>query len=177
MVVKAMQGPVTPWCVLVQKNFGLFGSSLLTSAIGDQISTVTIAWQVCLITDSPLQLGLTGLFRGLAIFLFSPSGGVLADRMSRRKLVIMTQGIAMILTLLLGVLTTSGIVRVWRIYLVTFVAGAVSTFDQPARTALTSNLVQRDYLATAFALNVTLRQTATLAGPLSGERWTRLERL
>ena len=63
-----------------------------------------------MITESPLQLGLTGLFRALPIFLFSLSGGVLADRMSRRKLLIVTQGVAMILALLLGFLTTSGLV-------------------------------------------------------------------
>ena len=163
-----MHNPVKPWHVLLQKNFGLFWSSLLISAIGDQISAVTIAWQVYIITDSPLQLGLTGLFRALPIFIFSVSGGVLADRMSRRRLLVVTQGVAMVLALILGFLTGSGLVKVWHIYLITFVAGAASIFDQPARAALIPSLVERDQLATAFALNVTLRQTATLAGPFLG---------
>jgi MFS family permease len=160
-----MEGPVKPWEVLAERNFGLFWSSALIAAIGNQISSVTIAWQVYVMTDSPLQLGLTGLFFGLPIIIFSLTGGVLADRMSRRKLLIVTQGGAMILALLLGLLTTTGLVKVWHIYLITFLTGAVATFDQPARVALIPSLVRRDHLATAFALNVTLRQTATLVGP------------
>jgi len=152
----------------MQKNFGLFWSSLLISAIGDQISAVTIAWQVYVITESPLQLGLTGLFRALPIFIFSVGGGVVADRMSRRKLLIVTQGVSMSLAMILGVLTSNGLVKVWHIYMITFVAGAASIFDQPARAALIPSLVRQDQLATAFALNVTLRQTATLAGPFLG---------
>jgi len=160
-----MADPVRPWRVLAERNFGLFWSSLLISAIGNQISSVTIAWQIYVITNSPFQLGLTGLFRALPIIIFSLTGGVLADRMNRRKLLIVTQGGAMILALLLGLLTTSGLVRIWHIYLITFLTGAMSTFDQPARGALIPSLVRREHLATAFALNVTLRQSASLTGP------------
>ena len=160
-----MERPVKPWHVLAEKNFGLFWSSLLVSAVGDQISGVTIAWQVYVITDSPFQLGLTGLFRALPIMIFSLTGGVLADRMSRRKLLIVTQGLAMLLAIVLAVLTTSGLVKVWHIYLLTFIAGAVSIFDLPAQSALIPSLVRREHLTTAFALNVTLRQTSTLIGP------------
>jgi MFS family permease len=163
-----MKSKLSPWSVLAQKNFGLFWWSLLISAIGDQISNVTVAWQVYTITNSPLQLGLTGLFRALPIFIFSLTGGVLADRMSRRKLLIVSQSIAMTLALLLGLLTTTGLVKVWHIYLAAFIAGAVSTFDQPARSALVPSLVRQEHLATAFALSVTLRQSATLVGPFLG---------
>lgn len=160
-----MDNPVRPWKVLAERDFGFFWSSLLISSIGNQISSVTIAWQVYVITDSPLQLGLTGLFRALPIMIFSLTGGVLADRMSRRKLLIVTQGCAMILAFFLALLTTSGLVEVWHIYLITFLSGAVTTFDQPARGAMIPSLVPREQLATAFALNVTLRQTASLLGP------------
>lgn len=163
-----MKNRIRPWHVLAQKNFGLYGSSLLVSAVGDQIANVTIAWQVYEITHSPLQLGLTGLFRALPIFIFSLSGGLLADRMSRRKLLIGTQSIAMALTLILGFLTSAGLVRVWHVYLITFCAGIVNTFDQPARSALVPSLIEREHLPTAFGMSVTLRQTATLAGPFLG---------
>ncbi|HYY25109.1 MAG TPA: MFS transporter, partial [Candidatus Udaeobacter sp.] len=163
-----MRSKLSLWNVLAQKNFGLFWWSLLISAIGDQIANVTIAWQVYTITNSPLQLGLTGLFRALPIFIFSLTGGVLADRTSRRKLLIFSQGIGMILALLLGLLTTTGLVKVWHIYVAAFIAGAVSTFDQPARSALVPSLVPEEHLATAFALSVTLRQSATLIGPFLG---------
>ena len=159
---------VRPWHVLGQKNFGLYWSSLLVSAIGDQVANVTIAWQVYEITRSPLQLGLTGLFRGLPILIFSLSGGLLADRMSRRKLLMATQSAGMALTLILGFLTSAGWVQVWHIYLIAFCAGIANTFDQPARMALVPSLVEADHLATAFGMSVTLRQSASLVGPFLG---------
>ncbi len=163
-----MESPVRFWKVLAQRDFGLFWVSLLVSAVGDQISNVTIAWQVYEITNSPFQLGLIGLFRALPLIVFSLTGGLLADRWDRRRLLMVTQSLAMILAALLGVLTQTGHVQVWHIYTITFFAGAVNTFDLPARTAMIPNLVPREQLTTAFALNVTLRQTATLVGPFLG---------
>src|SRR5580765_5196912 len=115
-----MKPPVTPWQVLKQREFGLFWASLLFSAVGSQISTVAIAWQVYEITNSPFQLGLAGLFRALPIMLLSIPGGVLADRMDRRKLLIITQSLAALLSLVLGLLSSAGQIRVWHIYTVTF---------------------------------------------------------
>ena len=163
-----MKNPVRPWQVLAQKDFGLFWVSLLISAVGNQISSITVAWQVYEITSSPFQLGLVGLFRAMPVIVFSLTGGMLADRMNRRRLLIVTQGLAMLLAALLGVLTDTGRIQVWHIYAVTFLAGAVQIFDVPARTAMIPNLVPREHLATAFALNVTLRQSATLVGPFLG---------
>lgn len=159
---------VQPWHILGQKNFGLYWNSLLVSAIGDQIANVTIAWQIYEITHSPLQLGLTGLFRGLPILIFSLGGGLLADRASRRKVLIGTQSVGMMLTLILGFLTSTGLVRVWHIYAIAFCAGVANTFDQPARSALVPSLVAPEHLATAFGMSVTLRQSASLAGPFLG---------
>jgi MFS family permease len=163
-----MKNQVTPWKVLAGKNFGLFWFSLLVSSIGTQVAQVTIAWQIYEITDSPLQLGLTGLFRIIPLAIFSLSGGVMADRMNRRKLMIITQGAAMIFALALGLLTTSGYIQVWHIYAITFLTTAAGSIDSPARSALIPNLVPREHLTTAFALNVTLRQSATLVGPFLG---------
>ena len=103
-----MKPPVTPWQVLKQRDFGLFWLSLLFSAVGTQISTVAIAWQVYEITNSPFQLGLTGLFRALPVMILSLPGGVLADRMDRRKLLIITQSLAALLSLALGLLSSAG---------------------------------------------------------------------
>ncbi|MGE5215635.1 MAG: MFS transporter [Chloroflexota bacterium] len=163
-----MTPSVTPWQVLKQKDFGLFWVSLLFSAVGSQISTVAIAWQVYEITDSPFQLGLTGLFRALPVVLLSLPGGVLADRMDRRKLLIVTQTLAAFLSLALALLTSTGQIRVWHIYAVTFLSGAVGIFDAPARTAMIPALVSAEQLASAYALNITWRQIATLGGPFIG---------
>ena len=163
-----MKSPVTPWQVLKQRDFGLFWLSLLFSAVGTQISTVAIAWQVYEITNSPFQLGLTGLFRALPVMILSLPGGVLADRMDRRKLLIITQSLAALLSLALGLLSSAGQIRVWHIYTVTFLSGAVGIFDAPARTAMIPALVSAEQLASAYALNITWRQIATLGGPFIG---------
>ena len=163
-----MAQQVTPWQVLKQRDFGLFWASLLFSAVGSQISTVAIAWQVYEITNSPFQLGLAGLFRALPIMLLSIPGGVLADRMDRRHLLIITQSLAALLALALALLSYFAAVEVWQIYLVTFLSGAVGIFDAPARTALIPALVRPEQLATAYALNITWRQIATLSGPFIG---------
>ena len=163
-----MSQQVTPWQVLKQRDFGLFWASLLFSAIGSQISTVAIAWQIYEITNSPFQLGLAGLFRALPVMLLSIPGGVVADRMDRRWLLIITQGLAALLALSLALLSYFGKVQVWHIYTVTFLSGAVGIFDSPARTALIPTLVRPEQLATAYALNITWRQIATLAGPFIG---------
>jgi MFS family permease len=163
-----MTAQVTPWQVLRQREFGLFWASLLFSAVGSQISTVAIAWQVYEITNSPFQLGLTGLFRALPVMLLSIPGGVLADRMDRRLLLIITQSLAALLALTLAMLSLFGQIHVWHIYLVTFLSGAVGIFDSPARTALIPALVRPEQLATAYALNISWRQIATLSGPFIG---------
>ena len=163
-----MKRQVTPWQVLKQRDFGLFWTSLLFSAVGSQISTVAVAWQVYEITNSPFQLGLTGLFRALPVMILSIPGGIVADRMDRRRLLIITQALAMLLSLVLGLLTSTAQIRVWHIYAVTFLTGAVDIFDAPARTALIPLLVPAEQLASAYALNISWRQIATLAGPFLG---------
>ena len=175
-----MDAQVRPWRVLAQRDFGLFWSSLLISGIGSQLTTVALAWQIYEVTGSPLQLGLVGLFRALPVIVSALTGGLLADRMDRRRLLIATQALAMLLSFLLGLLTDLGVIRVWHIYAVTFFSTALMTFDQPTRSAMIPNLVPREHLAAAFALNVTLRQTALLVGPFvagvviawAGVRWS-----
>lgn len=163
-----MKNEATPWRVLSERNFALFWVSLLASGIGSRISSVAIGWQIYEITNSAWQLGLTGLFRAVPVLVFSLTGGVLADRLDRRRLLIVTQGLAVLLALLLALLTQTGQIRVWHIYAIIFLSGVVNSFDQPARQAIIPNLVPREHLTTAFALNVTLRQTASLAGPFVG---------
>src|ERR1700741_4701900 len=134
--VGPVKAKVTPGQVLAQRDFGLYWASLLFSAVGTQISAVAIAWQVYEINNSPFQLGLTGLFRALPVMILSIPGGVVADRVDRRRLLIVTQGLAMLLSVLLWFLTSTHRIAVWHIYAITFLAGAVGIFDTPARTAL-----------------------------------------
>jgi MFS family permease len=174
-----MNERVRPWTVLAEKNFALFWSSLLISSIGSQLTTVAIAWQVYEMTDSPLQLGLTGLFRAMPLIAFALTGGWLADRVERRRLLIATQALALVMSLSLALLTDAGRIQVWEIYAILFAQSALMSFDLPTRDALIPNLVKQEHLATAFAMTVTLRQTALLTGPFvagaiiawAGVRW------
>ena len=104
-----MKRQVTPWQVLKQRDFGLFWTSLLFSAVGSQISTVAVAWQVYEITNSPFQLGLTGLFRALPVMILSRPGGVVADRMDRRRLLLVDQIAAKLTNFLFMALTSVSI--------------------------------------------------------------------
>ena len=160
-----MSEPVRPWTVLAEKNFALFWASLLVSSIGSQLTTVAVAWQVYEMTDSAAQLGLTGLFRAVPLIAFAFTGGWLADRVERRRLLIAAQALGLVLSLALGFLTDAGRVQVWHIYAILFAESALMSFDNPTRYALIPSLVKPAHLTTGFALSVTLRQTAFLAGP------------
>src|ERR1043166_7218500 len=160
-----MSEPVRPWTVLAEKNFALFWASLLVSSIGSQLTTVAVAWQVYEMTDSAAQLGLTGLFRAVPLIAFAFTGGWLADRVEPRRLLIAAQALGLVLSLALGFLTDAGRVQVWHIYAILFAESALMSFDNPTRYALIPSLVKPAQLTTGFALSVTLRQTAFLAGP------------
>ncbi len=160
-----MSEPVRPWTVLAEKNFALFWASLLVSSIGSQLTTVAVAWQIYEMTDSAAQLGLTGLFRAVPLIAFAFTGGWLADRIERRRLLIAAQALGLVLSLALGFLTDAGRVQVWHIYAILFAESALMSFDNPTRYALIPSLVKPAHLTTGFALSVTLRQTAFLAGP------------
>src|SRR5262249_5941683 len=104
---------VTPWQVLAQRDFGLFWISLLFSAVGSQICTVSVAWQAYEIPNSRFQLRLTGLFRVSPVMICSDPGGAVADRTDRRWLLIIPQSLAAVLALILALLSSTGHVRVW----------------------------------------------------------------
>ena len=141
----------------------MFGQ--LISAAGDQMQTIGLAWHVYVLTNSPLQLGLLGLFRAVPFMVLSLVGGALADSMDRKRLLILTQSSQMLLTGGLVVATASGHVTVWLLYLVTFLGGAAAAFDSPARQAIIPNLVPRAELTGAMTLLTLLRRTAMIVGP------------
>jgi MFS family permease len=150
---------------LRHRDFRLLLLGQLVSAVGDQMQTIGIAWHVYVLTSSPLQLGLLGLFRAAPFMVFSFVGGALADSMDRKRLLIVTQSSQMLLTGGLVVATASGHVTVWLLYVVTFLGGAASAFDSPARQAIMPNLVPRAELTGATTLLTLLRRTAMIVGP------------
>ncbi len=150
---------------LRHRDFRLLWFGQLVSTMGDQMQTVAIGWHIFTLTDSTLQVGLVGLFRVVPFLLLSFIGGALADRVSRKKLILATQSVLMLPTLALAIGTATGMVTPGFIYVVSAISGAASAFDAPARQSILPNLVPRNELANALTLNSINRQTATVAGP------------
>jgi MFS family permease len=126
---------------------------------------VAIDWHIYVLTGSPLALGLVGLCRVIPIVVFSLWGGVVADRSDRRRVMLATQGFMLLVAIVLGFATRSGIDTVPLLYLLTAASAAASAFDNPARQALIPRLVPRAELPGALALNLTMFHGAMIVGP------------
>lgn len=129
------------------------------------MQSVGIAWHLFVLTGSPLQLGLVGLFRAVPFLALSFAGGAMADSMDRKQLLIMTQTVRMLVTFVLVVAAVTGNVSLWLLYGVTALSGAASAFDNPVRQAIVPNLVPRIQLTAAMTVMTLLRQVATITGP------------
>ena len=150
---------------LRHRDFRLLWLGQLVSTIGDQMQSVAIAWQVFVLTDSSLHVGLIGLSRVVPFLLLSFVGGAVADIVSRKRLILSTQSTLMASTVALVFATATGRVTPGFIYAISVISGAASAFDGPARQSILPNLVPRAELANAMTLQTILRQTATIAGP------------
>lgn len=118
---------------------------------------------------SAFALGLVSLVQALAFFIFALVGGGFADRLDRKRLLLTTQSLLMILSLLMGILSITGAIRLWIICAVVFVGGAALSFDQPARAALISSLVPQEDLLNAISLqSATFNAASTLGPALAG---------
>jgi MFS family permease len=126
---------------------------------------VAINWHVYLLTKSAFALGLVGLFRGVPIILCSLAGGVVADAIDRKRLMIVTQTVMLTSAALLTAGTLAGFESVWPIYILSGIASAATAFDTPARQALMPTLVPIEDFPNAVSLAVIVFNVATIAGP------------
>lgn len=122
-------------------------------------------WHVWLLTKSALALGLLGLFRGAPIILCSLAGGVFADAVDRKRLMIIMQSAMLVCATCLTVVTVKGLNHVWPIYLLTALASAASAFDTPARQSLMPTLVPVRDFPNAVSLGVTVFYFSMIGGP------------
>jgi MFS family permease len=150
------------------RDFRLFWISLFVSNIGTWMQMTATNWLLYQLTNSPVQLGLNGIFRAIPAIGLGLISGTFADRYDRRRLMLWTQVLLGLLALGLGVLDHSGNVQAWQIYAFTFVSSTVGSFDGPARQALFPSLVPRAVLPNAVALNSLLWKGAALLGPTLG---------
>jgi len=160
--------PLSPFVALQHRDYSLLLIGRFVSTIGRQIQTVAIAYQVYQFHHSTLDLGLIGLFRIVPVIAFSLLGGVLADVVDRRRLMLLTQPLLMSYSVALALLTAAGMVNLGVIYGFTFLAAATGALDMPARQAIIPALVPREHLPNALSWNITVMQVATIAGPALG---------
>lgn len=146
-------------------NYRLWFIGQLVSLFGTWMQTTAQGFLVYQLTGSPVYLGYVGFAYGAPSWLFMLYGGAIADRMPRRKLLIISQTSMMILAFILAGLTFAGTVQPWHIIVLAFALGIANAFDAPTRQAFVPELVDRKDLTNAIALNSSMFNMATVVGP------------
>ncbi|HZU07517.1 MAG TPA: MFS transporter [Chloroflexota bacterium] len=153
---------------LRNRNYRLFWSGQLVSLTGSWIQRTAMAWLVLQLTDSPLALGTVTMLQFLPLLLFALLGGVLADRLPKRRLLLVTQVGTAAQAALLAALVGSGAVQLWHLYLFSLVQGLFQAVDNPTRNAFAMELVGPEDLANAVALNSGNFNLSRIVGPATG---------
>jgi len=154
---------------LKHRQFTLIWVGLIISMIGTQMQQWALFWHISQLSRSPIAVSIVGGVRFAAVLSFSLIGGLVADRYNRRSILFVTQGVSLAVALVLGLLTLTGVIRLWHIYVLTAIQASAMAFDLPARQSLVPNLVPREDLPNAFSLQAIAFNTGAIAGPaLSG---------
>ena len=149
-------------------NYRIYWLGQLVSLSGTWMQATAQAWLVLKLTNSPTALGTVTMLQFLPVTLLTLFGGVLADRLPKRTVIVCTQSVAAVQALLLAGLVLSGRVQVWHIYLLALVLGMVNAFDNPTRQAFVVEMVGEEHLQNAIALNSSLFNSARVIGPALG---------
>ena len=150
---------------LGHRNYALYWVGQLVSMSGTWIELTATTWLLYELTDSPFLLGLGGVFRAAPIFALALIGGAVADRVERRRLLLITQSSSVLTSLVLGALVASGQVAFWHIYLFNLLNATIAAFDAPGRQSLFPTLVPRGQMQNAITLNSMLFRSSNLVGP------------
>jgi MFS family permease len=150
---------------LRHRNFQLFFGGQLVSLIGTWMQSLAQAWLVYRLTGSAVQLGMVGFCGQIPVFLFAAVGGTVADRFNRHRIIVGTQISAMVLASILTVLTLTGHVQVWHVFILASLLGVVNAFDIPARQAFIVEMVGKEDLMNAIAVNSSMFNGARILGP------------
>lgn len=146
-------------------NYRLYFSGQIVSLVGTWMQIVAQGWLVYQLTDSPLYLGLVSFAASVPVFVLSLGAGAIIDRLPRRRVLVATQTSAMLLAFVLAFLTFSGLVQPWHILVLSFLLGVVNAFDGTARQTFVKDLVGKEDLMNAIALNSATFNTSRLIGP------------
>lgn len=146
-------------------NYRLWFGGQLVSLVGTWMQVTAQGYLVYTLTGSAKWLGLVGFAAGVPSWLFTLYGGVIADRIPRRTLLIITQSVMMVLAFILTGLVYWNVVEPWHIVVLAFLLGIANAFDAPARQSFVVELVDRKDLTNAIAINSTMFNLATVVGP------------
>lgn len=151
---------------LRSRNYRLYFAGQGISLIGTWIQTIALSWLVYSLTHSAFLLGLVGFSAQIATFLLAPFAGVVADRINRHRLLVLTQTLFMAQAFVLGALVLTRTITVWQIVLLSVLLGTVNAFDTPTRQSFVVSMIEnRDDLPNAIALNSSMFNGARLVGP------------
>ncbi|HEY6387219.1 MAG TPA: MFS transporter, partial [Candidatus Acidoferrum sp.] len=150
---------------LQHRNFQLFIAGQLTSLIGTWMQTTAQLWLVYKLTNSAALLGVFGFANQVPILFLAALGGYLGDRYNRHHGVIWTQMVSMVLAFALAALTFANIIQVWELIFIAFLVGVVNAFDVPIRQAFLVEMVVKEDLPNAIALNSSIFNGARVVGP------------
>ena len=159
-----MKLPVA-FSALGQRDFRVFWLGQLVSLIGTWMQRVGQAWLVLELTNSAFKLGLISALQFTPVLLFAVPGGAIADRLSKRRLLMLTQSVLMLQSVALTVLVWTGHVRYWHVALLALLYGLAQSIDMPTRQSFISDLVGKTHLMNAVALNSSMFNSARLVGP------------
>ena len=150
---------------LRHRDFALYFTGLTVSQCGSWMEQTLTTWLLYEITGSPVLLGIGGAMRAIPTFAFGLLAGAIADRVDRRRLLLLTQGGSALTSFGLGLVVATGQVEVWHIYLASVINGTLQTFDAPARRAMYTTMVPRSQMQNAITLNAAVFRIARLIGP------------
>lgn len=159
---------LSPFVALTHRDFVLLLGGRWVSTIGSQMMTVGVAYQVYHLHESTWELGLLGLFRLVPVLALSLVGGVLADAVDRRRLMLAAQPVLLLCSATLALCTLAGFAALPVIYGVVAVAAAASAINMPAQQAIVPALVPREHLPNALSWSITTMEVATIVGPALG---------
>jgi MFS family permease len=154
-----------PVRAFASRDFRLFFAGQLVSLVGTWMQSVAQSWLVLELTDSPLRLGLVGTLQFAPVLVLSFFAGAMADRLPKRRLLIATQSVMCVQSLLLAMLVYRGHVQYWHVATMALVYGVANTVDMPTRQAFIVEMVGRESLRSAIALNSAMFNGARVIGP------------
>jgi MFS family permease len=151
---------------LQYRNYKLFFSGQSISLIGTWMQRIAMPWLVYHLTGSAFLLGLVSFAGQIPTFLLAPLGGVVTDKFSKYRVLLITQIISLIQALILAVLALTGVIQIWQIVVLSIILGCVNAFDVPSRHSFVIEMVEKkEHLGNAIALNSMIFNGARLIGP------------